>query len=137
LTSQSPAPLILVVDDYAEARELYAEFLESSGYRVAQAQDGAEAVAQTSQLRPNAVLMDLSLPGMDGWEAMRLIKRDPVTAGIPIIALTGFTSLNPRAAGSTCAAVLFKPCLPEDVISTVERVLRATPGGLASVRGSA
>jgi len=74
--SDSEQPLILVVDDYQDAREMYAEYLQFSGFRVAEARNGNEAVAQAFQLKPDLILMDLSLPGMDGWEATRRLKAD-------------------------------------------------------------
>ena len=84
-------PLILVVDDYQDAREMYAEYLQYSGFRVAEAKNGNEAVAQARSLKPDLILMDLSLPGMDGWEATRVLKADEATKKIPIVALTGRT----------------------------------------------
>jgi CheY-like chemotaxis protein len=67
--------LILVVDDYQDAREMYAEYLQFSGFRVAEARNGNEAVEQAFALKPDLILMDLSLPGMDGWEATRRSRR--------------------------------------------------------------
>src|ERR687896_644798 len=82
-------PLILVVDDYQDAREMYAEYLQFSGFRVAEARNGNEAVEQAFALKPDLILMDLSLPGMDGWEATRRLKADTRTRNIPVVALTG------------------------------------------------
>src|SRR5438309_6787730 len=65
------APLILVVDDFADNREMYSQFLSFSGYRVAEAQNGHEALEKAFQLAPDLIVMDLSLPGLDGWEATR------------------------------------------------------------------
>ncbi|HLM46046.1 MAG TPA: response regulator, partial [Myxococcaceae bacterium] len=73
------APLVLIVDDYQDAREMYAEYLEFSGFRVAEARNGAEAVEKAFALRPSVILMDLSLPVMDGWEATRRLKADART----------------------------------------------------------
>ena len=87
--TQHDPPLILVVDDYQDAREMYAEYLQFSGFRVAEARNGNEAVAQAFSLRPDLILMDLSLPGMDGWEATRVLKADERTKHIPVVALTG------------------------------------------------
>ena len=81
------SPLILVVDDYQDAREMYAEYLQFSGFRVAEAKNGNEAVEQACSLKPDLILMDLSLPGMDGWEATRVLKADDETRHIPIVAL--------------------------------------------------
>ena len=81
--------LVLLVDDYQDAREMYAEYLQYSGFRVAEAKNGNEAVSQARSLKPDLILMDLSLPGMDGWEATRVLKADEETRHIPIVALTG------------------------------------------------
>ena len=61
-------PLVLVVDDYQDAREMYAEYLKASGFRVAEARTGIEAVSKAREVKPDCILMDLSLPGIDGWE---------------------------------------------------------------------
>jgi CheY-like chemotaxis protein len=84
-----PQPLVLIVDDFEDNREMYAEYLSYSGYRVEQASDGEQAVELAQRIRPDVVVMDLSLPVMDGWEATRRLKSDPRTRNIPVIALTG------------------------------------------------
>jgi CheY-like chemotaxis protein len=125
------SPLILVVDDYQDAREMYAEYLQYSGFRVAEAKNGNEAVAQARSLRPDLILMDLSLPGMDGWEATRVLKADDETKGIPIVALTGHAlagaSEGARKAG--CDSFVTKPCLPDDLVVEVRRMLNAVKQG--------
>ena len=119
------ASLILVVDDYQDAREMYAEYLQFSGFRVAEARNGNEAVAQAFSLRPDLILMDLSLPGMDGWEATRVLKADERTKHIPVVALTGHAlagaSEGARKAG--CDSFVTKPCLPDDLVVEVRRML--------------
>ena len=80
--------LILVVEDDEDNRELVTKFLERCGHRVLVAMDGAAAVATALERVPDLILMDLNLPGMDGWEATGLIKSKPETAHVPIIALT-------------------------------------------------
>ena len=118
-------PLILVVDDYQDAREMYAEYLQFSGFRVAEARNGNEAIEQAFTLRPDLILMDLSLPGMDGWEATRQLKSDERTRHIPIVALTGHAlagaSEGARKAG--CDSFVTKPCLPDDLVVEVRRML--------------
>lgn len=124
-------PLILVVDDYQDAREMYAEYLQFSGFRVAEARNGNEAVAQARALKPDLILMDLSLPGMDGWEATRVLKADEETRHIPIVALTGHAlagaSEGARKAG--CDSFVTKPCLPDDLVVEVKRMLNAVKQG--------
>src|SRR5436853_1384595 len=82
-------PRVLVVDDYPDAREMYGEYLEYSGYEVVQAANGVEALQRAVDDAPDIILMDLSLPVMDGWEATRRLKADARTASIPVVALTG------------------------------------------------
>jgi two-component system cell cycle response regulator DivK len=127
-SSEADQPLVLVVDDYQDAREMYAEFLGFSGFRVAEAASGAEAVEKTFALRPDVVLMDLSLPGMDGWEATRRIKRNAETREIPVVALTGHAvaGRSDGALKAGCDAVLTKPCLPEVLVEEVRRMLALT-----------
>ena len=85
-------PLVLVVDDYQDAREMYAEYLKASGFRVEEARTGLEAVSKAREVKPDCILMDLSLPGIDGWEATRQLKADHSTCHIPVVAITGHAS---------------------------------------------
>ena len=126
MTDQN-APLILVVDDYQDAREMYAEYLQFSGFRVAEARNGNEAVTQAFSLRPDLILMDLSLPGMDGWEATRLLKADDRTKHIPVVALTGhaLAGASEGAKKAGCDSFVTKPCLPDDLVVEVRRMLSA------------
>ena len=97
--SESPSekrPLVLVVDDVEEGREICAEYLSFRGYGVAAAEDGFDAIEKATALRPDVILMDLSLPGMDGWEATRRIKEDARTRHIPIIALSAHAMTGDR-----------------------------------------
>jgi two-component system cell cycle response regulator DivK len=126
VTPDDEGTLVLVVDDYQDAREMYAEYLTFSGFRVAEAANGADAVQQAIDLSPDIILMDLSLPGMDGWEATRRIKLDARTKHIPIIALTGHAlpGVSTSAKDAGCDAFIIKPCLPDAVVSEVRRLLK-------------
>ena len=123
--SEQTSPLILVVDDYQDAREMYAEYLQFSGFRVAEAKNGNEAVEQALALKPDLILMDLSLPGMDGWEATRRLKADDTTKHIPIVALTGhaLAGASEGAKKAGCDSFVTKPCLPDDLVVEVRRML--------------
>src|SRR5512132_3829055 len=88
MSGLSPRPLILLVEDFDDAREMYRDYLEFSGFRVETARDGREAIEKARALRPHLILMDLSLPGIDGWEATRILKADPATAQLIIVALS-------------------------------------------------
>ena len=125
--TEEHTPLILVVDDYQDAREMYAEYLQFSGFRVAEARNGIEALEQAFALKPDLILMDLSLPGIDGWEATKQLKADERTKHIPVVALTGHAlagaSDSARKAG--CDSFVTKPCLPDDLVVEVRRMLNA------------
>jgi len=117
--------LVLVVEDYQDAREMYAAYLQFSGFDVAEAANGVEAVEKTTELLPDIVLMDLALPRMDGWEATRRLKADPRTRDIPIVALTGH-ALAGHAEGAReagCDAFVTKPCLPDALVAEIRRLL--------------
>ncbi|MCK6592300.1 MAG: response regulator [Polyangiaceae bacterium] len=118
-------PLILVVDDFEDGREMYASYLRFSGYRVDEAADGQEALDKAFELLPDIILMDLSLPVKDGWQATRELKKDARTAKIPIVALTGHAleahSRSAKEAG--CDAFIVKPCMPMDLLNEIRRIL--------------
>ena len=118
-------PLVLLVDDAEDNREVYAQFLKFAGFRVEFAVDGIEAVDKAAALRPDVIVMDLSLPRMDGWEATRRIKSAPPTRDIPVIALTGHAvSESKRKAQEVgCAGYLTNPCLPEVLVSEIRRLM--------------
>jgi two-component system cell cycle response regulator DivK len=129
---------VLIVDDFEDNRTMYAEFLRYSGFVVSEATNGVEAIEMTQSFAPDIVVMDLSLPVLDGWEATRRLKSDARTRHIPIVALTGHAleghSQGARAAG--CDEFLAKPCLPETLLATV-RALLDRGAGPASRPGAA
>jgi two-component system cell cycle response regulator DivK len=123
------APLVLVVDDVEHGRDICSEYLEFRGFRVATAADGLEALAKAFELLPDVILMDLSLPGIDGWEATRRLKQDDRTRRIPVIALTAHAliSAHEKAIAAGCDAVVTKPCLPRELEAEVRRQLEGRP----------
>jgi len=118
-------PRVLLVDDYPDAREMYTEYLEFSGYEVIGAGNGLEALQRAVDASPDIILMDLSLPVMDGWEATRRLKADRRTARIPVVALTGhaLAGISEGARRAGCDAFVTKPCLPEDLVKEIRKVL--------------
>lgn len=118
-------PRVLLVDDYADAREMYSEYLKFSGFDVVEAANGMEALQRAVDSTPDIILMDLSLPVMDGWEATRRLKADPRTAAIPVVALTGhaLSGMSEGAAKAGCDSFVTKPCLPEDLVAEIQHVL--------------
>ena len=118
-------PLILIVEDQDDLRKLYAEQLVMSGFDVIQAANGADAIDRTTSQAPDVVLMDLSLPVIDGWEATRRLKNDERTAHIPVLALTAHDGSGElqRATRAGCDWFVPKPCPPDALITEVRRVL--------------
>lgn len=118
-------PLILVVDDSEDNRDVYAQYLLFSGFRVEMAVDGLEAVEKASSLHPDLIVMDLAMPRLDGWEATRRIKGEPSTSRIPVIALTGNADSESkrRTQEAGCSGYLTKPCLPDVLVSEIRRLL--------------
>jgi two-component system, cell cycle response regulator DivK len=112
---------IFVVDDFADNRELYVLFLSASGFDVTQASDGEEALEKAVKLQPDLIVMDLSLPGMDGWEATRQLRAGKATSHIPVLILTAYDLVGALPEG--CAGFLTKPCLPDRMIAEINRVL--------------
>jgi two-component system, cell cycle response regulator DivK len=121
----APKPLVLIVDDFQDNREMFAEFLSFSGFRVVEASNGHEAVERALELLPDVVLMDLSLPGLDGWEATRIIRKDPRAQQMKILALSGhaLAGHTKEAIDAGCDGFITKPCLPEALVSEIHRVL--------------
>ena len=139
MKSKTARPRVLVVDDYPDAREMYGEYLEYSGYDVIQAANGVEALQRAVDEAPDIILMDLSLPVMDGWEATRRLKADTRTASIPVVALTGhaLAGISEGARQAGCDAFVTKPCLPEDLVVEIKRVLeRSTSSPAKKIRRS-
>lgn len=120
---------VLLVDDYPDARDMYRVYLTFSGFEVIEAANGMEAIQLASDKPPDIILMDLSLPVMDGWEATRRLKSDPRTAGIPVVALTGhaLAGISEGAREAGCDAFVTKPCLPDDLVREIRRVLDESP----------
>jgi two-component system, cell cycle response regulator DivK len=124
-TTKLDRPRVLLVDDYPDAREMYTEYLEFSGFEVVQAGNGIEALQRAADTAPDIILMDLSLPVMDGWEATRRLKADARTRHIPVVALTGH-ALAGHADGAReagCDAFVTKPCLPDALVAEIRRLL--------------
>ena len=113
---------VLIVDDVEDNRRIYSMFLTAAGFEVQSASNGHEALAKVRTLRPDVVVMDFAIPGIDGWQVTRRLKRDPQTRRIPVIALTGhaLAGAEQRARQAGCDMFLTKPCLPEDLQQHIE-----------------
>ena len=115
-----------MVDDCPDTRELYAEYLELSGYDVKEAGDGMSAVQEAVRSAPDVVVMDMSLPGIDGREAALRLRAEERTRGIPVVMVSGFApdaAVHGGAQDAPWDAYLGKPCLPDDLVGAIERLL--------------
>ena len=117
--------LVLIVDDCPDARAMYGAYLEFCGYRVVTAGDGIEALAAAQTEWPAVILMDLAMPRMDGWEAIRRLRVNPMTADIPIVALSAYAcgDAPQRARDAGADLCVSKPCLPPQVARVVRAML--------------
>lgn len=117
--------MVLLVEDNEDNLIVYRTILNHVGYHVIEARDGEEGVSRARQDRPDLILMDVSLPKIDGWEATRRIKGDPETADIPIIAVTAHALDDDRqkAIEVGCDGYLAKPVAPRRVVEEVERFI--------------
>lgn len=116
---------ILVIDDEALFRDLLSQVLSGLGHTVATAEDGRLGVQAARQNVPDLVITDMSMPGMTGWDVIRTLKSDPVTAGVPIIALTAHSSQDDRIEGyeAGCDAFIAKPLDVPQLLKQVSAVL--------------
>jgi CheY-like chemotaxis protein len=116
-------PTILVAEDNVEQRSLYVAILAGAGYRVLEAGDGAQAVVVAREQHPDLVLMDVTMPGTSGWNAVRTLKDSPETHHIPIIVVTGLASTWDRDASlaAGCDEYLAKPVPPIRLLEEVRK----------------
>ena len=120
-------PLILVVDDDDNVRELLAVNLEEAGYRVGKAADGRAALHLVAQEKPRLVVLDVMMPEMDGWEVCKALKDDSGTSAIPVIMLTARDSERDRMIGKDIFAAdeyLTKPFDMDDLLAAARRLIR-------------
>jgi DNA-binding response OmpR family regulator len=128
--ARSPNPAtrkkILVVDDDPDVVELICFNLKKSGFSIGTAGDGIDALKKARSLMPDLILLDLMLPGLDGFAICEILRRDAATASIPIIMLTALSSELSRLAGMDCGAndYLTKPFSPRLLVARVETLLR-------------
>lgn len=121
---------LLLVEDHPDNRDMLARRLTRRGFRVEFAVDGAEAVAKARALLPDLVLMDLSLPVLDGWEATRRLRADPATAALPIIALSAHARAEDRASALAAGCDDFdtKPVEFDGLLAKILALLAAREG---------
>lgn len=127
---------ILLVEDNEDNRIIYATALRFAGYEVYEATTGTEGVHQARTNRPDMVLMDISVPELDGWEATAILKADPSTKHIPIIAVTAHAlpGDEARSLAAGCDGYLAKPIAPGMLLKEVDRRFGRTEPSYQPVR---
>lgn len=117
--------LVLIVEDDEDSRDVYREVLLNSGFRVDTAVSGLDGLNRAREGLPDAILMDISIPEMDGWAVTAELGKDPGTASIPVVVVTAyaFPEDRIRADGLGCAGFLTKPCEPSRVLAEIQRLL--------------
>lgn len=120
-------PLVLVVDDDFDARTIYSIYLRVVGCSVFVAPDGRAALDKADELTPDIIVMDLAMPRLDGWEAIRRLRRSSWTRAIPIIAVSAVPFSRETAFDAGCDAYLTKPCEPKVLWTQIRTLLRRPP----------
>jgi two-component system alkaline phosphatase synthesis response regulator PhoP len=127
-----PETLVLLVDDYPDALEIWEWYLRERGYDVVSSGSGAEAVRLAKSAHPDVIVMDLDLPGLSGCEAARQIRAFPGTSNIPLIAATGFSHERQMAEARDAGfdRIVIKPCDPPTLVEEIEGVLATKARGI-------
>jgi CheY-like chemotaxis protein len=124
--SQRPQLVVLVVDDAEDNRYIYRRYLEFRGARVLTAEDGLQALQCVDLERPDAIILDLAMPRITGWDVLRDLKANARTRSIPVVVISGHqAATTAREAGAD--SYFEKPCNPEDVLKELLRLLREPP----------
>ena len=129
--------LVLLAEDFEDTRDVYAFYLRREGFEVQDLPDGERILPLAIERQPDVVVLDLSLPGIDGYALAAALRAHPMTAHIPIVVLSAHAypenEQRARAAGAT--AFLRKPCLPGDLADTLRRVSENCQRALTTPEG--
>jgi CheY-like chemotaxis protein len=131
------ATTILIVEDNPDNQTIYRTILEHFGYGVLTANNGDDGIRLAREGHPDLILMDVSIPIIDGWEATKILKADPTTAGIPVVALTAHAMAADRAKAAEvgCDGYLAKPVEPRRVIEEVQKFVGEATAGEGKPKG--
>jgi two-component system cell cycle response regulator DivK len=127
-TTDARRPLVLIVEDDLSTRVLYRDYISQCGFRIADAHNGRQALEKAFELHPDAVVTDLAVPGLDGFEFCRALQRSAGTRAIPILAVTGHSEYAyqiDRIRQAGISQVLMKPCDPDRIVQALQRLLAA------------
>jgi len=120
-------PTILVVDDDADSRLIYSEYLRAQGWLTFTAADGRSALDKIAELAPDAIVLDLAMPRVDGWTVLKHLRESSWTAAIPVVVVTASIVARDDAFQAGCDAFLLKPCPPETLLLQLRGLFRIRP----------
>ena len=120
-------PTILVVDDDTDSRLIYSEYLRAQGWLTFTAADGRSALDKVTELAPDAIVLDLAMPRVDGWTVLKQLRESSWTAAIPVIVVTASMIARDEAFKAGCDAYLLKPCPPETLLLQLRGLFRIRP----------
>jgi DNA-binding response OmpR family regulator len=126
MAGEPSRPRVLVIEDDQLLRKMYTSALREEGFEVIEAHNGLQAMEKATELLPDAIVTDLGLPGIDGFELCRRLHRTPSVSGVPIVAITGRYLSDAdvhRALREGCRTVLIKPFRVEDLAAEVRRAI--------------
>ncbi|PWT82951.1 MAG: response regulator [Blastocatellia bacterium] len=127
-STRDQKPIVLVADDDVDARTIYSTYLRAVGCAVFTANDGRRAVEKADELTPDIIVMDLAMPRVDGWEAIRRLRHSSWTCEIPIIVLSAVPMSRETAFDAGCDAYLTKPCEPTVLWTQICKLLQLSQG---------
>jgi two-component system cell cycle response regulator DivK len=120
-------PTILVVDDDSDSRLIYSEYLRAQGWVTFTAADGRSALDKIAELAPDAIVLDLAMPRVDGWTVLKHLRESSWTAAIPVVVVTASIVARDDAFQAGCDAFLLKPCPPETLLLQLRGLFRIRP----------
>lgn len=127
MSGEAPArPRVLVADDEEDVRNLVCRVLEESGYAVEPARDGAEAIEKFDLVQPQLVIVDLSMPGIDGWGVLRYVRKSPAPPPVVVLTARSEDEAFTKSVSSGAAGIVYKPFRFADLLATCEKALRVT-----------
>ena len=126
-TQRGGPPLILLIDDYLDAREMYSDYMRFVGFRVTACANADLGLRAALAEIPDLILMDAGLPGLSGWDAVRLLKQNATVQRVPVLMLTAHVMKDAREQALAAGADGFiaKPCLPDELVREIRRALEA------------
>ena len=120
----SESPAVIVIDDDADARRIYSEFLRAKGFTVFTAPDGRTGLTKTVELLPDVIVLDLAMPKVDGWTVLKHVRESSLTAHIPVVVVSAMSDVRDAAFDAGCDAYLMKPCGPDVLYLQLRALMR-------------